>query len=317
MHELTWGLPVIAYLFMAGLGAGALTTSASVLLRGGPTGKYFAIARYGAFIAPFPVALGSALLVFELGSFQAGNWFRFLNLYTVINLSPMSIGTWLLTIFLGVSVLYAFTFLKRESHPGDAQDGLRRLSAWVGIPLGIGVAIYTGVLLGAMPARPFWNSPVLAMLFFLSSLSTGVASIILVRALLTRKHASEQAETDYHDSGYLLSATDTLLIGLELMAIFLFLMYAHLTIGSVRAAVTVLLAGGELASLFWLWVIIIGLVVPALIELAVLVPRIVQGRSYRSHRALDILVPVAVLVGGFMLRYVVVIAGQITHPIGL
>ncbi len=317
MHELTWGLPVIAYLFMAGLGAGALTTSASVLLRGGPTGKYFNVARYGAFIAPIPVALGSALLVFELGSFQAGHWFRFLNLYTVINLSPMSIGTWLLTLFLGVSLLYAFTFLKPAAAPGDDQDALRRMSAYVGIPLGIGVALYTGVLLGAMPARPFWNSPVLAMLFFLSSLSTGVASIILVRALLHRKHASPQAEADFHESGYLLSATDTLLIGLELMAIFLFIMYAHLTIGSVREAITVLLAGGQLAHLFWLWVVVIGLVVPALIELALLMPRIVHGRSYRSHRLVEILVPVVVLIGGFMLRYVVVIAGQITHPIGL
>jgi len=282
-------MPVITYLFLAGLGAGALTTSASVLLRGGPPGKYFSIARYGAFIAPVPVALGSALLVFELGSFQVGNWFRFLNLYTVINLSPMSIGTWLLTVFLGVSVLYAFTFLSREARPGDSRDSLRRLAAWAGIPLGIGVAIYTGVLLGAMPARPFWNSPVLAMLFFLSSLSSGVAAIILVRALLHRGHASEQAEAYYHEGGYILSATDTLLIGLELVAIFLFLMYAHLTIGSVREASNVVLAGGELATMFWFWVVAVGLLLPALIELAVIIPRIVHHKVYKSHRVLDIL----------------------------
>ena len=91
LEHLPWGLPVIAYLFLAGLGAGALTVSASVLLRGGGGhfgGSHFAIARYGAFIAPLPVALGSFLLIFELGSFQAGHWFRFLNLYTTINLSP-------------------------------------------------------------------------------------------------------------------------------------------------------------------------------------------------------------------------------------
>ena len=33
--ELFWGLPVIFYLFLAGVGAGALTVSSSVLLRGG------------------------------------------------------------------------------------------------------------------------------------------------------------------------------------------------------------------------------------------------------------------------------------------
>jgi formate-dependent nitrite reductase membrane component NrfD len=35
-HELTWGMPVILYLFLAGVGAGAVTVSGSVLLRGWP-----------------------------------------------------------------------------------------------------------------------------------------------------------------------------------------------------------------------------------------------------------------------------------------
>ncbi len=317
MHETTWGLPVVLYLFMAGLGAGALTTSASVLLRGGPTGKYFDIARYGAFIAPIPVMLGSALLVFELGSFQVGNWFRFLNLYLVINLSPMSIGTWLLTAFLGVSIIYAYTFLSRDARPGDAQEKLRRMTAWIGVPLGIGVAVYTGVLLGALPARPFWNSPILALLFLLSSISTGIASIILVRAILQRRQLSADEELEYHESGYLLSATDTLLIGFELMTLFLFLMYAHLTIGHTREAVGVIMFGGELALTFWLWVVTIGLLIPASIELAVIIPRLIHHGKYLSHRYIDIIVPVTVLIGGFMLRYVVLIAGQITFPIGL
>ncbi len=35
LEHLLWGLPVMAFLFLAGLGAGALTVSASVLLRVG------------------------------------------------------------------------------------------------------------------------------------------------------------------------------------------------------------------------------------------------------------------------------------------
>ncbi len=98
--ELTWGVPVIWYLFRAGVGAGALTASASVLLRGGGggfSGSHVEIARYGAFLAPLPLIIGCFMLIFELGSFEAGHWFRWLNLYKVINLSPMSIGTWLLS----------------------------------------------------------------------------------------------------------------------------------------------------------------------------------------------------------------------------
>ncbi len=317
MHELTWGLPVIAYLFLAGMGAGALTTSASVLLRGGPSSVHFSVARYGAFIAPIPVALGCALLVLELGSFRVGHIFRWINLYKVINLSPMSIGTWFLTVFLIVSVIYAFTFLSRDANPEDNFQGVRRALAWICVPLGIGVGIYTGILLGAMPARPFWNSPILAMLFLLSALSTGIALIMLTRALVHKRGDDPQAEHRYHESGYLLTATDTILIGLELVTIFLFLMYAHLTIGNVKEAVSVVLSGGSLATMFWFWVVLLGLVLPALIELVSIIPRLLHHREFLGHRTLEIIVPVIVLVGGFMLRYVVVVAGQITHPIGL
>ena len=141
MHEeLVWGLPVILDLFMAG--AGAMTVSASVLLRGGGGrfgGDHFALARYGALIAPLPVMVGCGLLIFELGSFEAGHWFKWINLYLTINLSPMSIGTWLLTFFIGVSVLYAFTFVPRDAGPGDRLRTLREAMAWIGVPLGIDV----------------------------------------------------------------------------------------------------------------------------------------------------------------------------------
>ncbi len=125
---LPWGLPVIAYLFLAGLGGGAMTVSASVFLRGGGGGfggAHVNVARYGALIAPVPVMLGCLLLVFELGSFQTGHWFRWLNLYTVINLSPMSIGTWLLTLFIPLSLLYAYTFFPNAPGLAGRRTSLR------------------------------------------------------------------------------------------------------------------------------------------------------------------------------------------------
>ncbi|MEE9250671.1 MAG: NrfD/PsrC family molybdoenzyme membrane anchor subunit [Alphaproteobacteria bacterium] len=317
---LNWGLPVILYLFLAGVGAGAMTVSASVLLRGGGGGfggEHFALARYGAMIAPFPVMVGCGLLILELGSFQTGHWFKWINLYMTINWSPMSIGTWLLTLFIGVSVLYAYTFVAKDARPGDRLDKLRQTMAWIGVPLGIAVAVYTGILLGAMPSRPFWNSPVLALLFLVSALSTGVACIILARALLHAKSDDPEAERGFQQGGYLLTASDTLLIGTELMVVFLFIMYAYLTVGSVQEAVQVILPGGTLAALFWIWFVLVGLVLPALVELRYVLPRLLYHRAYRVHRAMEIVVPALILVGGFMLRYVVVIAGQITGPVGI
>jgi formate-dependent nitrite reductase membrane component NrfD len=324
-HELNWGLPVIAYLFLAGLGAGALTVSASVFLRGGSGGfgnRHFAVARYGALIAPLPVMVGCGLLIFELGSFQTGHWFKWLNLYKTITLSPMSIGTWLLTIFIGVSLVYAYTFLPRHASATDKLEFLRKAIAWIGIPLGIAVAVYTGVLLGAMPARPFWNSPILAMLFLLSSLSTGVAAILLTHALL---HKGKRDAEVQQSSCYLLTTSDVLLIVFELGVIFLFIMFAYLTVGDVGYAVSVILFGdrsiemfgANLAVLFWLGVVLIGLLIPVLVELFYVSPKLLFQRQFGPPYGIEVAVQVAVLVGGFVLRYVVVVAGQITGPVGI
>jgi formate-dependent nitrite reductase membrane component NrfD len=288
-------------------------------LRGGGSGfagAHVEIARYGAFLAPVPVIVGCMALLFELGSFEVGNWFLWINLYKVINLSPMSIGTWLLTFFIGVSVVYAYTFVPNAPFLGERQARLRKALAWVSVPLGIATAVYTGILLGAMPARPFWNSPILALLFLLSSISTGVALILLARTILHWAQ-SPDAERARRESDYLLTATDVMLIGFELMVIFLFLMYAQLTIGGVKEAVAVILPGGDLAVLFWVGVVLIGLLIPALIELYYVVPKLVYHRGFDAPRIVDIAVSGAVLLGGFLLRYVVLVAGQVTGPVGI
>ena len=316
--ELTWGMPVILYLFLAGMGAGATTVSASMLLRGGggPRGFHHEIARYGALLGPIPVIVGTALIVLELGSFQTGSYFKFLNLLMVMNLSPMSVGSWLLFLFTGTSVLFAFTYLGFPMPFADRHKW-RTTLAWVNIPLGIGVAIYTGVMLGAMPSRPFWNSPVLALLFMVSSLSTGVALIIMARALFGHAGDDDEQRDAAHNSDYILASTDTMLIGFEILAIFLFLMFAYLTVGDVRYAVETILPGGELAALFWTSVVLIGLIIPGLVELYAVAPSLLYQRQYNVSRWTGFLVAAAVIFGGFMLRYVVVVAGQISGPVGV
>ncbi|WP_275098688.1 NrfD/PsrC family molybdoenzyme membrane anchor subunit [Sedimenticola hydrogenitrophicus] len=307
MHELNWGLPVILYLFLAGLGAGAVTVSGSVLLRkGGFHDSRMDIARYGALIGPIPVMLGTFLIVFELGQ-----PFRALNLFKMLNLSPMSIGTWALALFIILSGLYAICFIPRQA-TWPWLGKARRVLAWLCVPLGISVAIYTGVLLGAMPARPFWNSPILAGLFVLSALSTGTAAIMLMVALFGEKSA-EHREGRENDQ-YLLVSSDALLLGGEMLVIFLFLMFAHLTIGDVRHAVEVILPGGSLASLFWWGVVLIGILFPFVMELFQVVPKLLYGRTFRSSLVLEVAVALSVLAGGFALRYIIVVAGQVTGP---
>lgn len=334
-HEFAWHLPVILYLYLAGLGAGAVSVSGYAFLSSvkAPTSNYhnFRMARYGALIGPIPLMVGVALLIFELG-----RPFRPLNLLKVINLSPMSIGSWFLVFFIATSILYGLTFLPtlkpKWEALGEKLFGLRYGLAMANIPLGIGVAVYTGILLGAMPARPLWNSPILAFLFLISALSTGIALIIAARAILHKK--SPEAVPDrrersagrrktkrpgrrYHETGYLLATTDLILISLELLVIFLFIMFAHLTIGNLKYAMAIILPGGEMAPEFWVGVVLIGLIIPAVIELYTCLPRMLYNVPFVAHRSVELAISIAVLIGGFMLRYVIVIAGQITGPMGI
>lgn len=315
-EELNWGLPFVVHLSLVGLSAGALITSAFLLLRGGREGAYFRVARYGAFIAPIPVIVDGGVLVSELGSFQAGDWFKFLNLFKTITWSPMSIGSWLLLLFIAVSLIYAFTFLRKDAAPDDQWRGLRRTMAWIGVPLAFAVGTYPGVMLSILVARPFWNSPLIPVVFLLSAIAMGIAGIVLARALIRTQAAGPEAEREYRDNNYRLMTTNVLVLGGELLLLLLFVVFAAQAIGSISHAVSVILAGGVLATEFWVWVVAVGLLVPIVLGLVLIVPRL-AGREYFVSRGLEAAVPVTVFVGAVMLRYVVVVAGQITGPVGI
>ncbi len=329
MDHLMWSWPIYGYLFMAGVGAGATAVSAFVYLRGaeGNFGaRYYEIAKFGALIGPLPVILGTGLLIFELGRpFRAFNimasnfWFK------VINPSPMNFGGWFLLLFGVIAAVYALCFFDWRrilgGPLGAKLDSLARSwrtpLAGVCAPLAIATAIYTAILLGAMPSRPLWNSPVLWALFTVSALSTGIAAIMLANRFSHRSGRDPQGDQLFHNSGYWLTISDAILITLELIIIALFIMYAYLTVFNQRYAIEVLLPGGELGTVFWTGVVLVGLVIPLLAESFFVLRKAASGGEFRVPYAVEVALPVAVLIGGFVLRYVIVVGGQITGPVGI
>ncbi|MDH3642685.1 MAG: polysulfide reductase NrfD [Gammaproteobacteria bacterium] len=329
-HQVMWSWPVIGYLFLAGLGAGALAVSGIVVLWG-PSGEFrhraALIARLGAFIGPLPVMVGTSLLIFELG-----RPFRALNLLTsnfwfmVFNPSPMNWGSWFIVLFCIFATVYALSFIPWKallrSELGERLEArgerARAPMAVVCVPLAIALAIYTAILLAAVPARPLWHTPVLWLLFTVSALSTGLSAIILVQRFMFRKEGARRREDHtYRVTEYYLVSMKVLLIIAEVVVIGLFFMFAHMTINSASFAVQSLLPGGELATAFWVGVILVGLVAPAFIEGFYLLRTAVLGHEFEWPYVINVSAPIAILFGGLMLRYVIVVGGQITGPIGI
>ena len=167
----------------------------------------------------------------------------------------------------------------------DLCERYRRAIAWLVVPSAIALGIYTGVLLGAFSARPFWNSAALGPLFLVSGLSTAAVLPILAGVRQGERHFFEGADIG--------------LIAVELSLIGLFLIGLATGAAQQREALQ-LVTGGDYTVPFWFWFVLPGLLVPIVFELV--------GRN--RHRVFALTAAVLVVFGGFMLRYLMVEIGQ-------
>jgi formate-dependent nitrite reductase membrane component NrfD len=255
----------------------------------------------------------------------------------------MSLGAWLLLLFTLVSFLHFYIWLPDRFQlsailqwlpPRFAEmkiikviKSISSLSCWgrenliqwqgwvalIGILISICVGIYTGVLLGALVARPFWNNPILPLLFLLSAMKTGIASILLVGFILIGFKKMKQEEMDA--SKLLIHFTDLILVVLCIIAVFLFIFGLCVSTKSSCEAVK-LIMGGKFTLPFWLLVVGVGMLLPLTIEVYELIPYYHRRAEPSEHSPwISVIFATSVLVGGFALRYVVIYAGQISQTI--
>ncbi|MBD3225968.1 MAG: nitrite reductase [Caldithrix sp.] len=289
LHAWGWEIPV--YLFIGGLVAGILFFSALFFLRG-KTEQYPTTVKRAPLLTPIFLAIGLFALFLDLT-----HKLYFWRLYTTIRLeSPMSWGAWTLLIIFPLSVIWSATWFK-EIFPewnwkwsflnrlDDWFTAYRKVLAWSLIFLSIILGMYTGILLSAFNARPFWNTSILGPLFLVSGLSTGAAAIML----MSKNKAERQ----------IMSKIDISLIGIEIFLI-IHLFMGFLASIEVHVQAAELFLGGPYTAVFWTFVFTLGLVVPLIAEL-------LEWRGYH----IPVKVPAfLVLIGGLVLRFIVVDAGQ-------
>ena len=293
LHIWTW--EVAMYLFLGGLTAGVMVFAAYATLARKDEEAPFAATKL-ALLAPIVLSLGMTTLFLDLE--HKLFVFRF---YTAFQLlSPMSWGAWILIVIYPVSILQILSTL-RAGYPQvspyvdrfaigkwllDWCEAYRRPVAMVAIPFGIALGIYTGILLSAFSARPFWNSGVLGPLFLVSGLSTAAALV----ALVARKHSEK----------VLFTRIDLALIAAELVLVALFII--NLASGTEQQLLALeSIMSGPYALVFWILFVGVGLLIPLLLELLE-----IRGLA----RRVAIVAPVLVLLGGYVLRQVMIDIGQ-------
>jgi len=295
MHQVNWPVVIAIYLFVAGVGVAAFYTGVFADLFGGD--KYRRLAKYGSYIGVPLIFAGLLMLLFDLG-----RPFRFWHL--LLNFRPsstMSMGVWLLSLFTVLGGVNALTWLAEEKGyqkfsllaAFKGKTGLRRITGLLGLPVAILTAGYTGVLLASTSSALWSSTPYLGLLFLVSATSTGMAALMLI--LAWRKEDFQVIQK--------LAKADALVIVLEI-AVFGLLLF---TLRSAAPEAAAVLLSGSYAPLFWFGIIACGLVIPLIVELY-------NMFSPKLHSKNDAAVPAVaaalILVGGFLLRYVLLYAGQ-------
>jgi len=166
---------------------------------------------------------------------------------------------------------------------------------WKGIALsnvlfGAALGLYTGVLLSAPTARPFWNNGLMAPLFLVSGISTGAAWMILFH---DGSDTQEKEELGIIKTGLILC---------ELAVIVLLISSMLTSISNQKEAIRIIF-GGPYTGMFWIFVVGIGVLLPLLLQ-------IMENLHKIESR---FVMPCMVLVGGFVLRYIIVNAGQVSY----
>lgn len=318
LHAWGWEIPV--YLYLGGIVAGLMILAGYHILKAGQQQEKVSY--------PYAPVLGVVLLSLGMGALflDLANKLQVWRLYLTFQVtSPMSWGSWILQLV--YPALIAAAILHPPERVPFGQGLLERVRGWSGwihqrprlvqliglanLALGIALGIYTGILLGAFGARPLWNSAILGPLFLFSGLSTAAALMHLL-AMVQRRKLDQDGFADAMLAGvfrlmdpthcrHIMMRFDTSFLTIELGIIGLWLI--GLVSGSaVQQQAAAAILGGPWTAPFWAGVILVGILAPLLLQGLELAGRI-------RHTAIP---AILVLIGGLVLRWVLVEAGQAT-----
>ena len=274
----SFGVLVAIELFLGGSGAGIFFISFIMDLMN----RFQNITKIGTITGLILVLMGTTILFFDLG-----NKNRLFRLF--INPSSwVARGTYFITGFVIFGVAYSlftwnlfgFVLLNKTTFLGKVVGGIAAIFSFM-------TMLYTGMLFSTMKRIPLWNTPALPLLFFSSSLYTGMAFLLLIGKLFVVTPMD-----DLHS----LVMVEIVFILVQLLVLGIFLWagnYSNMTtVESIRLLKK---------PLFNIGVIIIGLVIP--------LGLLIYIGFNENGFILTILSSLLILQGGIFLRHCIIKAG--------
>jgi polysulfide reductase chain C len=296
MSDLTWEFPVAVDLFFAGVGAGSFCLGAIAARKKGP--GWETCSRMASLLAPLAIVFGLSMLILDLRS-----KIRFWMTLRVLNAnSPMSIGVWLLSAFFLVSALFALYGLPvsvRERIPWIGKLSVWNRLEWknmlgfVGVLLALGVSVYTGVLL-LVSIIPIWRNLSLPLLLFLSAISTGFAGGMILAMLSLKKADPDTVQEPLR----FIKRSYRVILPFYLFMALVFVLTLIASPASEGHAIHFITGWSGL--IWWAGVVVVGIVVPLIF---------VMRKGAIRNRGAWVMFS-CVLVGGFLLRIILILAGQ-------
>lgn len=289
-----WGWEIPVYLFLGGMVAGMMIISGYFLFS-----KRYKETNCACYTLPIISLILLSVGMFALFLDLEHKLFVW-RLYTTIKIaSPMSWGAWIL--ILVYPIIMANLLIGPPQFLINKYPKISLVTTYINqhprLIQNIGVAnmllggllgVYTGILLSTMAARPLWNSSILWVLFLVSGLSTAAAFVHMIA-----KNVNERELLAKADNGFL--TIEIFVIALMIIGL--------LTSTKVHIDAAELLLSGAYAPVFWVFVVGMGIIIPLIIQLLAVNHKI-------KHTPIA---PIMVIIGGLILRFVIVSAGQHSH----
>jgi formate-dependent nitrite reductase membrane component NrfD len=290
--EAIFSSSVIWYLFFAGAGSG-LAFVVFVLdswmrrFRVRLFVQYRPLIAPGLIIASLLTLVGMVFLLFDLGRPE-----RILALALHPSLNALTVGAWSLV---SLVVLAALQLVLRLRLSAVCPKVVHLAVRWMTAASALLVMVYTGVLLQGLRALHFLATPLLPLLFVLSSLSCGVGALLLLGFFRQNSGNLLKPYVRLAHAHLPLLLAESLTLGAYLLV---------MSLGTPTAANSAArLLTGDFALPFWGGVVALGLALPLGLEV------VLRGHNSWNSTAVYAL---ACVVGALALRFCILAVGE--HP---